>query len=540
MTKEKGMARKCLVIQEARFGDLIQSKPLIEDLSMGGQCRRVLLVRSRVAEAARAMNLGEEVLVWPPFGNPDSALSPVERISQGRDFVAKLRGEGFERVVVLNHHGTGITLARLLGIPHFGFDRVFDKGNGEIDPLAEWPGYLVASSRGIRPLNRIHLSDIWRGFGENGRRTEKGPEDAGKSAQLNPRGPIVVVLGGRSPYRRWDREPLLKLVRALRKIDGGPVFLSGGPEDAVLGEHLARECGEGVVNTAGQTGYSELEGLLASAGAVVSPDTASLHLAASLGVPTLGLFFASALPFETGAYRSGALSLVSSMECYPCAGEGSSCSHRTCRDDPDPTIVAEIVSRIKRGASGRDLVMQLWGRLTGSELWEAEWTGSGLLQKVLSPRLLTKERVVSRLLRRFSWRYLAGSSDLLPLETEISWEGTDIAPEPECLPGFSRISLPWSLWFTRLEQGISLYARLREQDLRQLERKRLVDRLATDFPMLWPVLHHLEWVEGGRGPLDRLMAAAVPLALEASEAARLVDRSRGRISLEMERAHVEV
>ena len=534
------MARKCLVIQEARFGDLIQSKPLIEDLSMGGQCRRVLLVRSRVAEAARAMNLGEEVLVWPPFGNPDSALSPVERISQGRDFVAKLRGEGFERVVVLNHHGTGITLARLLGIPHFGFDRVFDKGNGEIDPLAEWPGYLVASSRGIRPLNRIHLSDIWRGFGENGRRTEKGPEDAGKSAQLNPRGPIVVVLGGRSPYRRWDREPLLKLVRALRKIDGGPVFLSGGPEDAVLGEHLARECGEGVVNTAGQTGYSELEGLLASAGAVVSPDTASLHLAASLGVPTLGLFFASALPFETGAYRSGALSLVSSMECYPCAGEGSSCSHRTCRDDPDPTIVAEIVSRIKRGASGRDLVMQLWGRLTGSELWEAEWTGSGLLQKVLSPRLLTKERVVSRLLRRFSWRYLAGSSDLLPLETEISWEGTDIAPEPECLPGFSRISLPWSLWFTRLEQGISLYARLREQDLRQLERKRLVDRLATDFPMLWPVLHHLEWVEGGRGPLDRLMAAAVPLALEASDSARLVYRSRGRISLEMERAHVEV
>jgi len=543
MTMAKGAPGKCLVIQEARFGDLIQSKPLLDHLSRNGECRRVLLVRPGAEEAARSLSLAEEVRVWPSFGDPEKDLSLVSRIGEGRDFVTGLRQEGFDRVVVMNHHGTGIALARLLGIPLSGFDRVFDRKNkeGEPDHLSGWPGYLVASSRGIRAINRIHLSDMWLGFGK----TEKEEGIACSEAvftpeKKNPHGPVVVVLGGRSPYRRWDREPLSQLIRSLRRVDGGPVVLTGGPEDAALGESLARECGEGVENMAGRTGISDLSGLVSSAGAVVSPDTASLHLASALGVPTVGLFFASALPFETGAYRQGALSIVTSMDCYPCAGEGSSCAHRSCRSHPEPVVLAEIVSAVKRGMNGQDLVGNMWGKMTGVELWQAQWTSSGLVQRVLTPRLLTRERVLARLLRRFVWRYLNGVTLFPDIETELSWEGTGIADDREALNGAFRPQADWSLWFMRLERGVGLYSRLRERDLQGFERKKLVDRLASEFPMIWPVLHHLEWVEGGAGPQDRLTLAAGSLAREAVQVSGLMEKRRGVASLEKGRVHVAV
>jgi ADP-heptose:LPS heptosyltransferase len=486
--------------------------------------------------------LADEVRVWPDFGDSRNDLSLVSRISKGRDFVEGLRQERFDRVVVLNHHGTGITLARHLGVPVSGFDKLFDrkKEDGDREALEGWPGYLVASSRGIRALNRIHLSDMWRGFGlKGGTRPHSG--SAGEPAGRNPHGPVVVVLGGRSPYRRWEREHLSRLIGSLRRIDGGPVLLSGGPEDAALGDLLAGECGEGVSNMAGKTDHAGIADLLASAGVVVSPDTAPLHLAASMGTPTVGLFFASALPFETGAYRAGSLTLVSSMDCYPCSGEGSSCPHRSCRNDPDPAVVAEIVSSVKRGAQGKDLVRDLWGKLPGSELWEAQWTLSGLQEKILTPRALTRERMLARLLRRFYWRYLEGAVCLTDLGTELSWEGMDILQELAAPADGKRTGLPWTVWFRRLEQGVELYAGMRERALQRFERNKMVDRLAVEFPMIWPLLHHLEWVEGGRGSLERLLPAASQLSMEASEAARLVaDGGPGAESAKNGRVHVAV
>ena len=110
------MGGKVLVVQEARLGDLIQSGPLIEKLQKEGESP-MLLVRPGVVEGAKALALASEIVSWPDFGNPAVTLSLFERISGARDFVRKMRREGLSRVIVLNHHGTGLALAKLLGIP---------------------------------------------------------------------------------------------------------------------------------------------------------------------------------------------------------------------------------------------------------------------------------------------------------------------------------------------------------------------------------------------------------------------------------------
>ncbi len=525
------MQGKCLVIQEARLGDLIQTIPLMNDLSRSGY-RTVLLVRPGVASAARGLSVANEVRAWPSFGDPAVEMPLAKRLMEARGFIASLRRENFERVVVMNHHGTGILLARLLGIPVSGFERMLDRkeNSGDSGLLFGWPGYLVASSRGIRGLNRIHLSDMWRGFA--GR--QPGPPPGG--SQRQSAGPVAVVLGGRSPYRRWEPEAILSLVRHIRRLDGGEVVLTGGPEDEALGAFIEREGGQGVRNLAGKTDVEGLRAVLAGAGVVVSPDTAPLHLAASLGVPTVGLFFAGALFFETGAFRDGAVSVVSSMECYPCAGEGASCPHRSCRDAPGPEALAWLIAGVKRGERGMELVAKLPKALPGAEIWEAMASPSGLLQRVISPRELTRERILARLLRRFYWRYLSCGEDLPDLSRELVMEGG----EGKAAISGEAGNVPLSVWLNRLEQGVDLYVHLREAELRSPQRDKLVDRLASDFPMMWPLLHFLEWVEGGRGPVRPLVAAAEMLVREAAEAARLSVSGPGRGFRHKERIHVAI
>lgn len=534
------MADKVLIIQEARLGDLIQSGPLVQRICDEGNTP-ALLVRKGVVEGAKALKVAPEILSWPDFGNPAVPHSFYKRIAGSREFIRKVRQKGFSRAIVLNHHGTGIALAKILGIPVSGFDHLFDRGDGSSVPLSGWPAYLVASSRGVRALNRIHLSDMWRGFAGPGAIPPRPVSSVGEGER---RGPTVVVLGGRSPFRRLAPPALVRLVSALVRIDGSPVILSGGPEDREVGEAIAREVGSGVTNTAGQTGVGELSALIAEAGVVLSPDTATLHLAASRGIPTVGLFFASALPFETGAYREGALSVVTREDCYPCAGEGSSCTSLSCRNEPDPDVLARIVAGRRRGEPALQIATRLSGFLTGSHLFVARETPSGLLQEATTPVAPSKEALLAVLLRRFVVRYLNPEVPLISLSQEISLSGMRLAEdgsgkEPPLVGGTERSGID-PLWFVRLERGIELYLGLRERSLHPGERERMVDRLAADFPALWPLLHHLERVEGGQGDLPGLLRAGAALSWETMSAGRLLGREQGRGIPQKEEIHVAV
>ena len=538
------MGGKVLVVQEARLGDLIQSGPLIEKLQKEGESP-MLLVRPGVVEGAKALALASEIVSWPDFGNPAVTLSLFERISGARDFVRKMRREGLSRVIVLNHHGTGLALAKLLGIPVSGFAHLFDRRDGTVEPLSGWPAYLVASSRGIRALNRIHLSDMWQGFAGPGAFAPRSSSTLGKRS-----GPTMVVLGGRSPFRRLSPAALAQLVGALLRIDGHPVVLSGGSEDRELGEALEKECGSRVKSTAGLTGVADLVSLVAEAGVVLSPDTATLHLAASLGVPTVGLFFASALPFETGAYREGALSVVSGMSCYPCAGEGSSCASLSCRNDPSPEVLAQIVAGIRRGEAPSGIAARLSGFLTGSQLFVARETPSGLLQEAITPVSISKEQVLAILFRRFVMRYLNPAVPLPTLSQEMFLSGMSLAGDVVQGSRGTRSSAGGEgsledeeidpLWFVRLERGIELYLGLRERSLHAGERERMVERLAVDYPAIWPLLHFLERVEGGRGDLPGLLRAGAALSWEAMSAGRMLGRGPERESFEKEERYVAV
>jgi len=96
-------------------------------------------------------------------------------------------------------------------------------------------------------------------------------------------------------YKRWTDMGWLSLIQHLLS-QGQRVIITGGPAASEqsyakrLADHFVEQTGADVVSLAGKTSFAEMSALLKNATAYVGPDTATTHLAAACGTPTLAIF----------------------------------------------------------------------------------------------------------------------------------------------------------------------------------------------------------------------------------------------------------
>jgi heptosyltransferase-1 len=110
-------------------------------------------------------------------------------------------------------------------------------------------------------------------------------------------GHLVLLPAAGSRAKAWPAERWAALARGCLR-DGHGVTVACGPGEELLGAAVVGSAGP-AASLAPPTTLPELAALLGSAAAVVGGDTGPLHLAASLGVPTLGVYFATD-PERTG------------------------------------------------------------------------------------------------------------------------------------------------------------------------------------------------------------------------------------------------
>lgn len=100
---------------------------------------------------------------------------------------------------------------------------------------------------------------------------------------------LLPATGGRG--KTWPASCFAELARVLA-ARGRRVVIAWGPGERELARTIAEGAGPDVV-VAPPTDLTELALLLASAGVVIGGDTGTVHLAASLGVPTVGIFLST-------------------------------------------------------------------------------------------------------------------------------------------------------------------------------------------------------------------------------------------------------
>ena len=349
---------KTLVINLTRFGDLLQTQPVLSALHDQGH-EVGLVCLENFAPAAELLRDVDAVFALPGARflanlDKDWRLSVQSFWEWGGD---ELRGFSPERVINLTASIPARLLTRFVSL---GSDKVRATGFcldefGFGEHSSAWAAFLQASSknRGCSPFNLVDL--FWQAAecGPGVRRFElQIPDEHARteaSAMLKANAPkeckgfVAFQLGASAEVRRWPLSYFAGLAGMLwEEFSLCPVLL-GSQGEAHLGRRFESEINFPVVNLIGKTSFSELASVLTQVKMLITNDTGTMHLAAGLGCPVAAIFLATAQPWDTGPYAPGCLCLEPDMDCHPC-GFSKSCPLReACRKKITPEAVFSML-----------------------------------------------------------------------------------------------------------------------------------------------------------------------------------------------------
>jgi heptosyltransferase-2 len=165
-----------------------------------------------------------------------------------------------------------------------------------------------------------------------------------------PEVPLIALAAGAAygPAKEWPAEYFVTLVDRL-----GARFecvLVGSPGERARAEEIAAKSRVGAIVAAGATDVGDLIALVSLAAGFVGNDSGAMHVAAALGVPTVGIF-GSTSPVLTGP-RGPRVRVVShATPCSPCFDRRCRFGHYDCltRIDVDAVIRALAALGVWRG-----------------------------------------------------------------------------------------------------------------------------------------------------------------------------------------------
>lgn len=135
---------------------------------------------------------------------------------------------------------------------------------------------------------------------------------------LDAEGYVLLLHATSGDYKLWNEDNWRALAAALNARGLACVLPFGNAAEGERSRRLAGQMSNAVVPPA--LGLSELASLIAGARAVVGVDTGLTHLAAALGVPTVGIYLGTD-PAATGIYGAARAINLGAIERPPAADD---------------------------------------------------------------------------------------------------------------------------------------------------------------------------------------------------------------------------
>lgn len=322
------MKQEILVIQLARLGDLVQSIPLIMDLKDKNN-HITILCQSKLASLARKIKGIDEVISLP--------WDDVQRNFDYTQFY-ELFKKKYSIVFNLNHSlitaliAKGLCNGEVVG-------NLFESGMVKRNLWLDFVRCLCLN----RKFSPFNLVDVFR-YLVSKKQKLIYPMINIDSSPYNKQSPFIVfLLGAGAEKRRWPLTNFIQLSEILKK--DFKIVLVGSKGEKLLSKVFSHRSKADFMDLVGKLDLLELCKVLKSASLVIGSDTGPLHLAAVLGVRTLGLFFGPAWVHETGPYGNGHFVFQVEMPCSPCLDKNP-CRHYSCRKLITPELVASKVYEI--------------------------------------------------------------------------------------------------------------------------------------------------------------------------------------------------
>ncbi len=163
---------------------------------------------------------------------------------------------------------------------------------------------------------------------------------------------MIAPGGGINPRqnvfeKRWGNQKFADLCNLISDQWKLPIVLTGSPQEALIGEEIAAEPSEGLIDLIGKTSFRQTAGLIAQSKMLVSNDSSVMHLAVAFKTPSLAIFGPSN-PKSLLPQSEINQWITSGLDCSPCYCNSifEGCEHLNCMKQLTAEAVIERLNRM--------------------------------------------------------------------------------------------------------------------------------------------------------------------------------------------------
>jgi ADP-heptose:LPS heptosyltransferase/GT2 family glycosyltransferase len=323
--------RRILVVKVDHIGDFLTAIPPIRRLKEHFPNARIAVLASGTVRSFAALDSSIDEIIDFNFFHVRSALGQRELDEEElKKLTARLAPYEFDLAIDLRKHLDTRELLRCAGAKlTAGFDHA-----GQfpwLDISLEWENdQRMLSKRYHVTDDLLHLVDTVATAGRADRigirpeavaalRKEAVIPEAVEQAFLA--GPVVCIhAGAGNEMKQWPIAYFATLIDLLITRNKVSVLLIGGPDEAKVEAELmaAVENAEQVMSLVGKLPLHILPAVIAGCSLYVGNDSGPKHIAASVGIPTIGVHSGTVDPIEWAPMGERSVAVARAMTCGPC------------------------------------------------------------------------------------------------------------------------------------------------------------------------------------------------------------------------------
>ncbi len=150
-----------------------------------------------------------------------------------------------------------------------------------------------------------------------------------KKARIPQNRPLVAVHPfSLWKYKEWRLSEMAALLDRIQSEYNCNLVITGAPDERKRAKDLIGMCNRKPYNLAGQTSIGELPAVFEVCNLFIGVDTAALHIAAAVGIPTVGIFGPSSWTNWAPRGRDH-LVVEKGLPCQPCSQKGCEGSEKS-------------------------------------------------------------------------------------------------------------------------------------------------------------------------------------------------------------------
>jgi lipopolysaccharide heptosyltransferase II len=346
---------RVLVKEVNWLGDLVMSLPALREVRRTFSAAKLsVLIRQDLVGFFDGMNWVDEVI-------PYVSRAGLRGLADQQRIIAAVRARRFDLAVIFPNSFRSALWMSLAGVPR--------RAGYAID------GRRFLLSDRATPSSSAqerHQSFYWLGMVRDTLRislasTESASERLELSSQSvarmreflaarrrNRDAPLIAIspIAAYGPAKEWPLQRYAELIDLVDKLAGAECLLLGTTSDRPKCEQLVAMGRSGAIVVAGQTDVGELKALLSLCDGFAGNDSGAMHLAAAIGVPTVGIF-GSTNPLRTGPVGLRSMTIYHPVECSPCLQRTCRFGHYRCLQAVSPIEVAQALAQLGAFAKAR-------------------------------------------------------------------------------------------------------------------------------------------------------------------------------------------